>query len=571
VRVHETPDLANAIQAQAFTHGQDIYFNSGKYNPGSSGGKELLAHELTHTMQRNSTRIQLKEDQAKSKTFWEWYNSRIGQEYRSLRDKLESSGYEFHTKVAIGQKGNGSFIWQKGSPEKYTLSTEVAWSVKDPDGKWTWARTHNVVSKCREWLNNSSSNKQTQANNERIRQIEAIVSNSSMPQEELEHLNQERDNLLLASNTFPQIFSNFPEEITASGLPSRNSITLTMLVEEWRRAGLLDPPSRPSDLSEIPPIRSQSNRNSNSGNNVNGSLAGSAALARPLPQANPTAPRWTPRVIPGGGTPNPSPPIGRGLGWLRRLPPWLIPLENLIYPSPTAPAWMDTVSKITSRPYSSPEEYEWETQLTREQIQFLKKTFNEQINQTNGLPNFSTPIKPEEKPEETDEPCSPTGLTPVDPIPMIWYKHPTYYPLSIEIGGHEYERDAPNQQLPFGEPIGVSPQYWPSIGKTFQLIPEGRGPEAARFRAVLTRHGFDWTGLQADHVQDIEWEGPDSFANLWPMDSSANQSAGARQNLHQPIQFCETADGPQRNMRLSQAKASASIYGRWFIISSVQL
>ncbi|MEM1281055.1 MAG: DUF4157 domain-containing protein, partial [Cyanobacteria bacterium P01_H01_bin.152] len=41
VKVHETPDLTNAIQAQAFTHGTDIYFNSGKYNPGSSSGKEL--------------------------------------------------------------------------------------------------------------------------------------------------------------------------------------------------------------------------------------------------------------------------------------------------------------------------------------------------------------------------------------------------------------------------------------------------------------------------------------------------------------------------------------------------
>jgi len=52
VQVHETPDLANSIQAQAFTHGQDIYFNSGKYNPGSSSGKELLAHELTHVVQQ---------------------------------------------------------------------------------------------------------------------------------------------------------------------------------------------------------------------------------------------------------------------------------------------------------------------------------------------------------------------------------------------------------------------------------------------------------------------------------------------------------------------------------------
>ena len=53
VRIHETPDLAGAIQAQAFTHGQDIYFNSGKYKPGSSGGKELLAHELTHVIQQS--------------------------------------------------------------------------------------------------------------------------------------------------------------------------------------------------------------------------------------------------------------------------------------------------------------------------------------------------------------------------------------------------------------------------------------------------------------------------------------------------------------------------------------
>ncbi|MEM1242040.1 MAG: DUF4157 domain-containing protein [Cyanobacteria bacterium P01_H01_bin.26] len=62
VRVHETPDLANAIQAQAFTHGQDIYFNSGKYSPGSSSGKELLAHELTHVVQQDSGKnaVQLK-------------------------------------------------------------------------------------------------------------------------------------------------------------------------------------------------------------------------------------------------------------------------------------------------------------------------------------------------------------------------------------------------------------------------------------------------------------------------------------------------------------------------------
>lgn len=49
----EAIQLAKALKAQAFTHGQDIYFNEGKYNPESSTGKELLAHELTHIVQQN--------------------------------------------------------------------------------------------------------------------------------------------------------------------------------------------------------------------------------------------------------------------------------------------------------------------------------------------------------------------------------------------------------------------------------------------------------------------------------------------------------------------------------------
>lgn len=55
VRIHDNEASAkmnNAIQAQAFTHGKDIYFNEGKYNPQSSAGKKLLAHELTHTIQQ---------------------------------------------------------------------------------------------------------------------------------------------------------------------------------------------------------------------------------------------------------------------------------------------------------------------------------------------------------------------------------------------------------------------------------------------------------------------------------------------------------------------------------------
>ncbi len=55
VRVHtdsSAVQMNKDLGAQAFTHGNDIYFNQGKYSPGSSGGQELLAHELTHTIQQ---------------------------------------------------------------------------------------------------------------------------------------------------------------------------------------------------------------------------------------------------------------------------------------------------------------------------------------------------------------------------------------------------------------------------------------------------------------------------------------------------------------------------------------
>ena len=55
VKVHtdsSAVQMNQDIQAQAFTHGQDIYFNSGKYTPDTNEGKSLLAHELTHVVQQ---------------------------------------------------------------------------------------------------------------------------------------------------------------------------------------------------------------------------------------------------------------------------------------------------------------------------------------------------------------------------------------------------------------------------------------------------------------------------------------------------------------------------------------
>ncbi|MCA9925102.1 MAG: DUF4157 domain-containing protein, partial [Anaerolineales bacterium] len=61
VKVHtgsQSDMLNQSIQARAFTTGQDIFFRQGEYNLGSSGGQELLAHELTHVVQQGGATVQ---------------------------------------------------------------------------------------------------------------------------------------------------------------------------------------------------------------------------------------------------------------------------------------------------------------------------------------------------------------------------------------------------------------------------------------------------------------------------------------------------------------------------------
>jgi hypothetical protein len=55
VRVHsdaQAATLSNQLRARAFTHQNNIFFSRNQYQPGSSEGKQLLAHELTHTIQQ---------------------------------------------------------------------------------------------------------------------------------------------------------------------------------------------------------------------------------------------------------------------------------------------------------------------------------------------------------------------------------------------------------------------------------------------------------------------------------------------------------------------------------------
>jgi hypothetical protein len=57
VRVHTSPeagDLSDQLRAKAFATGEDVFFGEGAYDPHSSEGRELIAHELTHVVQQST-------------------------------------------------------------------------------------------------------------------------------------------------------------------------------------------------------------------------------------------------------------------------------------------------------------------------------------------------------------------------------------------------------------------------------------------------------------------------------------------------------------------------------------
>lgn len=135
VRIH---DNSNAVQmneglhAQAFAHGNDIYFNSGKYDPESNSGKHLLAHELTHTVQQGAAGVQRKEtapaeavqekDEATPNIQASWYNVSIpftDYEFDPSLSGLKTAGnLAVDTAVNAGEKIKEGAGWVKDKVEE---------------------------------------------------------------------------------------------------------------------------------------------------------------------------------------------------------------------------------------------------------------------------------------------------------------------------------------------------------------------------------------------------------------------------------------------------------------------
>jgi len=81
VRMHTDPvaaKSAQSINALAYTSGNNIVFNQGQYSPGTPSGQKLMAHELTHVVQQQSSKIQrAPQTQSSAPVNW-WEDKGIG-------------------------------------------------------------------------------------------------------------------------------------------------------------------------------------------------------------------------------------------------------------------------------------------------------------------------------------------------------------------------------------------------------------------------------------------------------------------------------------------------------------
>jgi len=161
VRIHtgsQAAEMSQGIQAKAFTHGTDIYFNQGQYNPETSAGKRLLGHELTHVVQQNApgkhfgtngSDIQRTEMDTKElcPIYWRYNN-------KAKVEKYNCAGLSHRTYSYIGAKELIPLL-KNGRADEKCKSGEVKhwlWTfefhLEDHKGKKTegpWADFHTVA------------------------------------------------------------------------------------------------------------------------------------------------------------------------------------------------------------------------------------------------------------------------------------------------------------------------------------------------------------------------------------------------------------------------------------------
>ena len=101
-----------------------------------------------------------------------------------------------------------------------------------------------------------------------------------------------------------------------------------------------------------------------------------------------------------------------------------------------------------------------------------------------------------------------------------------------EVGGEVVEVFHPTSQkkLPGSNTtIGLTSKYQLHVGSVIGPLSDAETPGGGTLNSVLKEYGFspDAEYADADHVQEIQFGGPNTLGNLWPLNASVNRGAGS--------------------------------------------
>ncbi|MGD2180604.1 DUF4157 domain-containing protein [Lusitaniella coriacea] len=111
VKVHTDSNadtLNRSLSSRAFTTGNHIFFKRGEYNPTSSGGQELITHELTHVRQQQRKPAMLQRTtfkiDGKIDSQIDVYNNELSWSNNTV--VVQSGGIKYQAKVKAEQDGD---------------------------------------------------------------------------------------------------------------------------------------------------------------------------------------------------------------------------------------------------------------------------------------------------------------------------------------------------------------------------------------------------------------------------------------------------------------------------------
>lgn len=165
-----------------------------------------------------------------------------------------------------------------------------------------------------------------------------------------------------------------------------------------------------------------------------------------------------------------------------------------------------------------------------------------------------------------------TGQTRGDAIPMTWFKPAEWYPDHLTMPADKQGNKRRMRKFPHTSYDGVwlGVDQWPFEGMPLRYIGGvERNASVEAYRKLLTDNGIELGEQLAytadiDHVIDVAFSGEDAEENLWPLNASANRSAGVTQNRMQQVWWAPDKDKPPRLTKLEDVPPQ-----RWFVIRDI--